>query len=115
MTMALWRSLYKLQTGTWPPFLSFRPNKDVTAIHPKLDDYEDYLDKNIWVMVPITEGHPYRYNPPIFWVKPCLLSTLTAVQVNLFRRERASYLHFCKIDFACNIWEINILEMGNLK
>ena len=64
---------------------------------PELNDLKEYKDKSIWVRVPKTPSHPFRYMPPVFWSKFNAKETLGLDKVlHLSRRERHTFLYFVK-------------------
>lgn len=65
MTLRLFQSLFKLEISKNSPFVTFS-----SINYPELNDLKDYKDRIIWVRVPKTPSHPYRFMPLVFWSKP---------------------------------------------
>ena len=59
-------SLSKLDENKNKPFITFSSIKGAMVVYPELNDLKDYKDKIIWVRVPKTPSHPFRYMPPVF-------------------------------------------------
>lgn len=97
MTLRLFKSLFQLDVRRNAPFITFSSINGSMVSYPELNDLKDYKDRLIWVRVPKTPGHPYRYMPPVFWSKPNRRETYDLDRVLTFsRRERHAFVCFCR-------------------
>ena len=84
----------RLKTG---PSSHFPQLMGAIVVYLELNDLKYYKDKIIWVRVPKTPGHPFKYMPPVFWSKFIARETLGLEEVKqLSRRERHTFLYFVK-------------------
>ena len=66
LTLNLFKSLFKLDRNKNRPFITFSSINGAMVVYPELNDLKEYKDKIIWVIVPKTPGHPFKYMPPVF-------------------------------------------------
>ena len=97
LTLNLFKSLFKLDENKNTSFITFSSINGAMLVYPGLDDLKEYKDKIIWVRVPKTLGHPFRYMPPVFWSKFNARETLGLDGfLHLSRRERHAFFYFVK-------------------
>ena len=97
LTLKLFKSLFKLDENKNKPFITFSSINRAMVVYPELNDLKEYKDKIIWVRVPKTLGHPFKYMPPVFWRKIKTKETLGLDEIfHLSRRERHAFLYFIK-------------------
>ena len=61
LTLNLFKSLFKIYENKNKPFITFSSKNRAMVVHPELNGLKEYKDKIIWVRVPKTPGHPFRY------------------------------------------------------
>ena len=93
LTLDLFRLLFKIEQGGNNPYYS--ASKWAIVVVPYVSHLKYYFNRTVWVKVPLTVDHPYRYNPPIYWTTPVLHPPLTMDEVrDLSRLKRYAFLHF---------------------
>ena len=93
LTLNLFKSLFKLDENKNKPFITFSSINGAMVVYTELNDLKEYKDKIIWVRVPKTPGHPFRYMPPVFWSKFKTRETLGLDEIqHLSRRERHAFI-----------------------
>ena len=63
LTISLFKSLFKLYETKNRLFITFSSINKAMVVYSELNNLKDYKDKTIWVRVPKTLGHPFRYMP----------------------------------------------------
>ena len=97
LTLNLFKSVFKLDENKNMTFITFSSIKGTIVVYPELNDLKEYKDKIIWVRVPKTPGHPFRYMPSIFCRKFNARETLGLDEtLHLSRRGTHGFLYFVK-------------------
>ena len=92
LTINLFKSLFKLDENKNKPFITFSSINGVMVLYLELNDLKEYKDEIIWVRVPKSPDHPFRYIPPAFWSKFKTRETLGLDVIHhLSRRERHTF------------------------
>ena len=99
LSLNLFKSVFKLDENKNKPFITFSSINRAMVVYPELNDLKEYKDKIIWVRVPKTLGHPFRYMSPVFQSNFKTRETLGLDEIlYLSRRERHPFLYYIKTE-----------------